>query len=386
MRLLIVSDTFPPDVNGVSRTLERFAVGLSERNHEVRIVTTSESPAGCQLSRDVVKSFRLPGYNAVRIGLATRAWFVRLIKEWQPEVIYAATETPLGIAAILAARAMKVPILSGFHTNFHSYARNYHLSLLQPLASAYLAAIHKMTALTVVPSLQSAALVRGMGVKQVSVIGRGVDADLFCPQVRDANLREQWGVSPDAPVALYVGRLALEKNLTLLKQSMDVFRASRPDCKCVIVGDGPCRAELERRNPAWHFAGNRSGQDLARHYASADVFIFPSLSETFGNVILEAIASGLVLVAYNQAAAAEHLTHETNALLAPPADEKPFIECVKSAAERWNDQGLRASARNKATDLTWDKIIQSLENTLLSSLKPLPAVSSKHLSPSTYLS
>jgi glycosyltransferase involved in cell wall biosynthesis len=376
MRLLIVSDTFTPDINGVARTLRQLAMGLTARGHHVEVVTTCDAPPGEDgPARRVVTSLPLPGYAALRVGFASLAWFTHVFRETRAEVLYVATETPLGVAAIWAAARVGIPVVSGFHTNFHTYLRDYHLTGLQPAAEALLRTVHNHTARTLAPSRQTAQMLRGMGLANVSVLGRGVDTSLFKPDAVDSCLRASWGVGEDCPVALHVGRLAAEKNLALLEQAFAAFLEAHPQGRCVVVGDGPMADSLRARHPGWIFAGMRSGQDLARHFASGDVFIFPSTSETFGNVVIESMASGMVTVAYDYAAANEHMVSGEHGLLAPLDDEAAFLAQVREAARRWDDDGIRVSARAKALTLSWDHMFTQFEHELIQAMHGMPRLS-----------
>lgn len=369
MRLLIVSDTFTPDVNGVARTLRQLSLGLQARGHHVEVVTTCDAQTGeAGPPRHVVSSVPLPGYSTLRVGFASLAWFAAVFRETQTDILYVATETPLGVAAIWAANRAGIPVVSGFHTNFHTYLRDYHLTGLQPAAEALLRAVHNQTARTLAPSRQTAQMLRAMGLSNVSVLGRGVDTAFFKPDAVDSTLRASWGVAAGQPVALHVGRLAAEKNLALLERSFAAFLEVHPQGRCVVVGDGPMAESLRLRQRDWVFAGMRSGLDLARHFASGDVFIFPSTSETFGNVVIEAMASGLLTVAYNYAAANEHIQHGEHGLLAPLEDENAFLNCVREAAARWDDDGLRVSARAKALTLSWERMTTQFEHELVQAM------------------
>lgn len=366
MTLLIVSDTYQPDVNGVARTLRQFAVQLTARGHQVEIVTSCPA-ASCDdagIKRHVVLSMPVPGYTALRVGFASVSWFTNLLRQMAADVIYVATETPLGIAALWAAHRCRVPVVSGFHTNFHSYMRDYRLGGLQGVVEAILKAVHQHTSHTVAPSQHTAAMLREIGVERVSVVGRGVDATLFQPAARSATKRTEWLGRASAPVALHVGRLAAEKNLPLLERAFAAFLAVQPQGRCVVVGDGPMAGELRAQHPDWIFAGEQSGAALAAHYASSDVFVFPSTSETFGNVVLEALASGLVIVAYDYAAAHEHIMHGQHGLLAPLHDEAEFLNQVRLAAANWDQAPMRKAARQQACTLTWSTQIDALETVL----------------------
>ncbi len=372
MTLLIVSDTYAPDVNGVARSLRQFATGLAERGHRVEIVTTCAAAQGDDegIKRHVVLALPLPGYATLRVGFASVSWFVGVLRQMKAGVLYVATETPLGIAAIWAAKRLGLPVVSGFHTNFHSYMREYHLTGLQPVVEAVLKAVHQHTAHTLAPSRYTATMLRTMGLNHVSVLGRGVDTAHFTPAARCEAKRKEWKANAATPVALYVGRLAAEKNLPLLERAFAEFLNVQPKGKCVVVGDGPMGAELRANHPQWIFAGERTGADLALHFASSDVFLFPSTSETFGNVVIEAMASGLVTVAYDYAAANEHITSGQHGLLVPLNDESLFLSQVRSAASRWDDATLRNEAHTKARSLSWAKQIDTFEAVLHQTLNP----------------
>lgn len=364
MRLLIVSDTFTPDVNGVARSLRQFAMGLLERGHHVEIVTTCEDDSDA-LPRHVVKALPIPGYTTIRLGFASRRWFMSLFETVKPDVLYVATETALGIAAIWASRIAGIPVVSGFHTNFHSYAKDYRLAALQPAAEAILRAVHNHTERTLAPSVHTARQLRKMGIENVGVLGRGVNTELFAPDARSMALRRSWGADSETPVAIYVGRVAAEKNLALLERAFTEFVQAAPGARCVVVGAGPMLEDLRSRHGDWIFAGERSGRDLASHFASADVFVFPSESETFGNVVIEALASGLVTVAYDYAAANEHVRHGIEGLLAPLGDEEAFLHQVREAARLWDDDAIRILARVRARQLGWATQVEHFENQLL---------------------
>jgi len=201
----------------------------------------------------------------------------------------------------------------------------------------------------------------------LALLSRGVDSQLFHPSKRQNALREQWGLSERDIAVTHVGRLAPEKNLGLLKRCFEQLQATYPqrNLKLIIVGDGPQRAALERDLPEAIFCGAQRGEALAAHYASGDVFLFPSLTETFGNVVLEALASGLGVVAYDQAAAAQHIRHGYSGVSAMPGDEQAFCEAAMWLLEE--DERLRCvrlNARQHASRQGWGAIIEQFEGHL----------------------
>ena len=308
--ICIVTETYPPEVNGVALTLARLVEGLRRLGHAVSIVRPrqrKDDPRRGKTER-LVPSLPLPGYSGLRLGLpASKA----LRRNWsvnRPDIIYVATEGPLGWSALKIAQRLEIPIFSGFHTSFDRYSRYYHLGWLQPLVARYLYSFHNRTLGTLVASPDLRDRLRGMGMKNVSIMDRGVDSRLFDPACRCATVRRAWRAADRDLVALYVGRVAAEKNLALAIEAYRAMQRVDHGVKFVIVGDGPLRATLQEKHPDIIFCGVHRGGELARRYASADVFLFPSETETFGNVTLEAMASGLVVVAFDYAAARMHIT------------------------------------------------------------------------------
>jgi glycosyltransferase involved in cell wall biosynthesis len=206
------------------------------------------------------------------------------------------------------------------------------------------------------------------------VVGRGVNPDVFSPAKRSKELRAGWGAGDDTPVALCVSRFAPEKNFPLVIDAYEAMRNARPDIRLVLVGDGPMSEALKKRNVGYVIAGRLVNGALSAHYASGDIFLFPSTTETFGNVTLEAAASGLGIVAYNYAAAREHLVHERSALLPVFDDRAAFIgQAVRMARDLGMARRLGAAARTAAAPITWDRIAGDFEAVLLDVAHPIRA-------------
>jgi glycosyltransferase involved in cell wall biosynthesis len=220
-----------------------------------------------------------------------------------------------------------------------------------------------------VPTAALAADLAGEGLSGVRVVGRGVDTSLFDPARRSATLRTQWGVDGDGPACLYVGRLAAEKNLALVEKTFAAIQVWHPRARMVWVGDGPSARQLAVDHPEHHFAGLRLGEDLAAHYASADLFLFPSLTETYGNVVAEAMASGLPVVAYRSAAAAELIVDGSNGCLAAPGDEEAYRSAaldLVSAPECL--PALGAAARQTMLGHQWAAVVDRFESVVREAL------------------
>lgn len=376
LRIALVTETYAPEINGVAMTLQRLVGGLCARGHEVAVIRPRLAGGGEGEAALAVPSLPIPGYAELRFGLPARRRLGRHFDQYRPDVLYVATEGPLGASALTAARRRGIPVLSGFHTQFQQYARHYRIGFLQPLVMAWLRRFHRRTALTLVPDADLCRRLEAEGFGRLAVLPRGVDARLFDPRRRDPALRVKWGAGPADPVALCVGRVAPEKNLELFVAAVQAMRRAVPDLRAVVVGDGPLRAALQRRHPWLHFAGARTGEDLAAHFASADLFLFPSLTETFGNVVLEALASGLAVLAFDYAAAHRHIRNGENGFVVPFGDRAAFLEAAVALAARGLDDlaGVRAQARLGTADLDWQRIVIRFER-LLESVLPAVALS-----------
>jgi glycosyltransferase involved in cell wall biosynthesis len=378
LRVATVTETYPPEINGVAKSAARFVDGLRARGHRIQVVRPRQDgerspgpwnadPQG--LSEVLTQGIAIPRYPDLRMGLPAKRALVRLWTFQRPDVVHVVTEGPLGWSALQAAQRLKLPVVSDFRTNFHAYSAHYGVGWLKRPILAYLRKFHNRTLGTLVPTEAMRAELAARGFQRLRVIARGVDTDLFNPARRDPALRAKWGAGPDDLVLLYVGRLAAEKNLAVLAAAYEEVkqeaRRRHPRTLLVVVGDGPERTQLQARFPEAVFAGKRHGEDLAAHYASGDVFLFPSLTETFGNVTLEAMASGLAVVAFDYAAAAEVLQHDVSGLLAPFGDGAAFAwHAATLAADPSRVRRLGACARAEAAGRGWPQVVRELEAVL----------------------
>lgn len=362
MRLALVTETYPPEVNGVAMTLSRLVGGLRARGHEVEVVRPRQRGETGEPADLLVAGVPIPRYEALRMGLPSAERLARRWESWGPEVVHVATEGPLGLAALRAAGALGLPVTSSFHTNFHSYGGHYGLRALREMSLGYLRWFHNRTRLTLVPTRRGAEELAAQGFERTGVMGRGVDTGLFHPRKRDERLRAEWGAGPEDPVALYVGRVAAEKNLGLVVDTVLGLRRRVPGLRFVLVGDGPERAGLAAKYPEFHYAGMRRGEELAAHYASADLFLFASVTETFGNVVTEAMASGLATVTYDYAATREHVRHGENGYAAAFNDGGEFVRVAEAAlAARGEWPEVRRAARATAEGVTWEAVVARFE-------------------------
>jgi glycosyltransferase involved in cell wall biosynthesis len=272
---------------------------------------------------------------------------------------------PLGWSALQAALHLQLPVCSDFRTNFHAYSRHYGIGWLHKPIMAYLRKFHNQTRCTMVPTQALRQELKANGFARLAVVGRGVDTQQFNPARRSEALRQQWGAAPGDLVVACVGRLAPEKNLDTLLMAYEAIRRADPRARLLVVGDGPMRAELQARCPLAVFAGQRHGEDLAAHYAAADLFLFPSLTETFGNVTAEAMASSLPVLAFGYAAAAQLIRTGENGVLVPFGDNPAFVQhALGLAGEPVRRRALGAQARIDVAEVSWDRIVARFEGVL----------------------
>jgi glycosyltransferase involved in cell wall biosynthesis len=369
LRISVVTETFPPEVNGVAMTLGRIVEGLLQRGHVVQVVrprqTREDFEPRAGLDQVLSKGIPVPTYGELRFGLPSKGRLAKLWGEQRPDIVHVVTEGPLGWSAVAAARKLHLPITSSFHTNFHSYSQHYGIGLLKSPIESYLRKLHNRTQATMVPTRAMMQELQGRGYANVTLVSRGVAIELFKPSRRSESLRASWGVQPDDPVVILVGRLAKEKNVGLVVSAFRAIQAKLPRAKLVFVGDGPLRRDLQEAVPTAHFAGIRKHEDLAAHYASGDLFLFPSMTETFGNVVPEAMASGLAVLSYANAAAQELIRSQHNGVLVPNGDELAFVNAaVALATDPARQRQLRTLAPEGVAHLAWSAVSDSFEAVL----------------------
>jgi glycosyltransferase involved in cell wall biosynthesis len=347
MHIAYVTETYPPELNGVALTVARTVRGLRARGHAVQLIRPRQTT---EADRDTDDEWRVPGtpipmYPALRVGLPVVG---RLSERWtrlRPNLVHVATEGPLGWAAVRAARLLGVPVTSDFRTNFDEYSAHYGFGWMSGLVRAYLRYFHNGTDRTLVPTAATRHALEQKGYRRLEVLGRGVDCRQFSPARRSDTLRAEWGASAFG--------------------AFEAARARVPGARLVVVGDGPLRARLQAQSPGALFVGQKSGVDLAEHYASADIFVFPSTTETFGNVTLEALASGLAVVAFRSGAAAVHIEDCLSGVLVDSGDDQGFVAGVCAVAQQVSCLGpMRQAARDAALQASWDVVLGRFESFL----------------------
>ncbi len=372
MKLAIVSETFPPEVNGVAMTFGHIARELGRRGHEVTVWRPSRRDLppvgnGGEFAEIPVPGVPIPGYSLLRLGLPAWRRFRRRWQDQRPDLVHVVTEGPLGASAVTAAQGLGLPVTSSFHTNFHTYARHYGVAPLRRLALGWLRRVHNRTHRTFAPTAELCTELGAMGFSNLAVLSRGIDTGHFHPSRRSVELRQTWGAAPDDPVVIHVGRMAVEKNYDLLFRTYAAMRSAQPRLRFVLAGEGPLQRQLTKAHPECVFAGFFSREEIGRYYASADIYIHASLTETFGNVLTEAMASGLAVAGFDYAAARQFVRNGENGLTVPPDQPEALTAAAACLA---TDPGLRERLRTAAyitvSEQSWDKVIVRFEEDLLS--------------------
>ncbi|MEY3953603.1 MAG: hypothetical protein RLZZ397_483 [Pseudomonadota bacterium] len=366
LRVAVVSETWPPEINGVAMTMHRLATELQSRGHSIQVIRPKQAnnkPTDSPFDETLTFGIPIPAYPQLRLGLPAKRLMTQLWTRQRPDVVHIATEGPLGWSAMQAAKKFKIPVSSDFRTNFHSYGQHYGVGGLKKAIASYLRKFHNHTHFTTVPTLPLKHELSKLGFQRLEVIGRGIDTQKFTPEHRSVELRARWGCASNERVYLYVGRLAAEKNPQLLAKAWKRIQLIDPQAKLVLVGDGPAAENFRRLMPDGIFAGSKVGTELAQHYASSDVFLFPSMTETYGNVVPEALASGLMSLTFDYAASAELIRHDINGWVARMGDDQHYENLASELAmlDYETMQLMRVQARTTMQQRGWDVITGQME-------------------------
>lgn len=347
----------------MARTLERLTQAIEARGGAVRVVTVADPEAAQDPRVERWPSVPFWAYPQLRMAAPSRQRALDVIERWKPTLVHIVTEFGVGLGGLLAAREAQVPVVSSYHTNFQAYLEFYRLGALDRIAWPFFRWVHNRGRRTFAPSEYVARDLVAHGIENVRVWSRGVDAERFGAGFRTAAMRERLGVRDGRPLVLYVGRLAREKGIDTLLGAMRIVREARGEAVAFgLVGDGPAEAECRARAPEGTvFTGKLTGRELSEAYAAGDIFAFPSITETFGNVVLEAMASGMAVIAPDVGATTEYATTDT-ARQFRAGDAQDLAAAIialaddPAARERLQRAGL-ATARARTWDAVWDKLV-----------------------------
>jgi len=360
MRIAIFTETFLPKLDGVANTLCYLLEHLARRGHDCLMFAPEGAPERYAETTIIgLSSFAFPLYPELRLvppGFNVEAE----MKEFGPDIVLLINPALLGLVGLRHARALDLPVVASYNTDMPYYTEKYGLGLFKDPVMAYFRWIHNQADLNLCPSNFTRKQLESWGFERLKLWRRGVDSERFSPGYRSQEMRERLsGGAPDAPLLVYVGRLGIEKRIDMLRPALDAL----PEARLAIVGDGPNREELETLFAETNtvFTGFLRGEDLSRAYASGDVFCFPSASETFGNVVLEAMASGLPVVVARSGGQVDHVRQGVNGLLFSTEDQDALVQAVvRLASDLPYARQLGANALEYARTQTWEIILDTL--------------------------
>lgn len=370
LRIAIVTETWPPEINGVALSLLNFCKGLQKQGHKILLIRPEQTQQCHDFEPNktcLVKAQRIPRYHVLQFGWPQYLKVSQAIQTFSSDIVHIVTEGPLGLSALYSAKHLGLPVTSSFHSQFQDISRFFDLAFLLKPIQHYLRWFHNSTQLTCVLNDDTAAALRSFGVNcNIRVVGRGVDMTQFSPQYRSAKLRQQWGASEESVVMLYVGRLSPEKQVGTVIEAYRQMRHLGKKVVLVIVGHGPDDQRLKALPGAETviFTGVLRGSALAAAYASADVFAFASQVETFGNVVLEAMASGLPIVAYDYGCAQQYVTRYHSGWLIAKGDIKGFENTLLQMPERIVLHRMGRHAIEAVRHAGWQFPVQQFEQAL----------------------
>lgn len=365
MRIAIFTDTFSPQINGVTKNLDLLLEYFD--NHGIEFIvfapdvgSVSENEYENKIVR--INSFDFFLYPELKFSLPNYFKFKKILADFQVDLIHLVTPFNIGLTGLYYAKHNEIPFVASYHTNFDQYLEYYNIKFLEEAAWKYLKWFHNQALCNYCPSKDTLEQLERRGFENLDIWGRGINAGLFAPSYRDLDFRRQHNLEGKTAI-LYVGRLAKEKNISLLFDSFARLNRKYQDRIALIVtGDGPQASELKRNAPAnIIFTGYKTRKELSKVYASADVFAFPSITETYGNVIIEAMSSGLPVVAIMAGGIKENLIDGYNGIACYNNDLTEFTEKLERIIlDNKLQKELAGNARKYALKQNWDDVFKRL--------------------------
>lgn len=362
MKVALFTESLPPNTDGVVKTLTKLVGTMQEQNVDFHFFSAVKPDESYEWTKHVTKVKSVPFflYSYYQMGVPFFEGISRKLKEFNPDIIHLSSPTLLSLYGLNYALRKKLPVVASYHTHFVDYFSYFNLDWLEPTGWAYLNWFHNKCNMTYAPSPSAKAELHKQGIRNVDLWQRGIELDLYSPELRDNELRRSVDAE-DKPILLFVGRLINHKDLNILADADKILKARGYDYKIVILGDGPMRPELEEVLPDAYMPGFVHGKELARWYASSDIFVFPSTTETFGNVILESFASGIPAVGVMAGGVGDIINHDYDGLLAKPKDAEDFaLQVERLLINPTHAKELGRQARLTAQQYSWTRINSKL--------------------------
>ncbi len=361
MRIAYFNANLKVGQDGVTRVVYKMIDGALERGHEaIAITSILPEPSEQLIPMYKVPSVVIPLQKAYRMAMPGYQSFARIVNEFRPDIIHINSPCTLGFGAVKYAKHFGVPVVATYHTHFPTYPRYYNLTKLEDLVWRITRNLYNSVDRTLVPTKPILNALTENNVQRLQYLPNGVDTGLFTPERRNNAWRTQFG-DGSKPIVLFVSRLVWEKDLRVLADAYQQLKTKRNDFEMVIVGEGNARTEFEQMMPCAHFLGYQTGVTLAESFASADIFVFPSTTETFGLVTLEAMASGLTPVAAKMGGATEIIEEGISGLLAKPLDSVNLAQKVEWLLDHPNyRRTMGEQAHRRAQEYRWESILNRL--------------------------
>lgn len=369
MRVAIFTDTFLPEVNGVAKTLGRWVRFLESQGVECRVFAPETPGMYPDMNRPqlVQRFYSLPllFYPECKLAIPNPVQLKRTLDAFRPTLIHVATPFNMGLSGLHYARSRRIPVVASYHTHFDRYLSHYKLQWLEPMFWKYMLWFHRECCKIYVPSRSTLEHLAHKGFAGLEIWGRGVDTGRFRPTDRRREILQARGVDPDRFVYLYVGRMAAEKSVDVLFEAYARLpERIRANSSLVLAGDGPLHREFQeryRRDPHIHFLGFVQGAALEEVYAAADCFVFPSATETFGNVVLESMASGTPVIGADSGGVGDSVSDGQTGLLCTPGNAEAFAKAMMRMHDRPSlRESLAAAGRKHALRQSWTYIFLRL--------------------------
>ncbi len=363
MRVALFTDTFIPEVNGAALALGRWIGYLETQGIEAKVFAPSDPRADRRAEQGRIERFAsIPFvFNAdSRVAVPGLLRLHRAVREFQPTIIHVPTPFSMGLYGRYYARKLKIPLIASYHTNWDQYLPKYHLGWTVPLTWKYGRWFHSACLRTLAPTQNTVTYLQGRGIERLGIWSRGIDTSKFRPIADRDQVLRTFGVDPGKFTILYVGRIAKEKGVDVLIEAYNALSSRmRQDTQLLLVGGGPLLPQMKRdnRDPSVHYYGFVEGEALHQIYAAADLFVFPSVTETFGNVVLEAMASGTPVIGAAAGGVGEIIAHEQTGLLCTPGDAESFSRAISTLIEDATlRERLAQAGLQHAREQTWESI------------------------------
>ncbi|GGA89534.1 glycosyltransferase family 4 protein [Ornithinibacillus halotolerans] len=363
MKIAIFTDTFAPDVNGVAKTLKRFTNYLEQKGHEYRVYAPTSS-IGSLYSNDVHRFKSLPFflYPECRLALPNMLQVKEELIQFQPDMIHVATPFNVGLCGLHYAKKLNIPLVGSYHTDFDKYLEYYDLQFLTKILWRYMRWFHRPMQKIFVPSIDTKEHLSRRGFTKLDIWPRGIDCSLFHPNYNKQLVRDTYHIKEDY-ILLYVGRLAPEKDVLLLPEiHAQLPERMKSQVHWLVVGEGPEQEKLRKKAPKqMTFTGFLTGTELAHVYVAADLFVFPSPTETFGNVVLESLASSTPAICANSGGVRTIVIDQETGILCEKNNSTDFAKAIESLiTNEVKRKQMGVKGRQYAVTQSWDRIFDEL--------------------------